>query len=248
MKPKILIGILFLVIFSTSFLVYLFVVNVVTPHFDLSTTAKQKLEIAPELQDTAFEKDSELTNIQKLQQKAMNDLETQEKDVSSAMGDDSYVPMEELTKGDDEENMAGVLDTEDISNVRAPGDERHVQQVSSSDSVLPKSDQDNKQEVSTSDSNKVNTAFIPDSNVTDPILDEKPVTLNRVVVGSYASIDQAKEAYDKMVDSDLEVAPIIKEVQGNYTLQVGAFTDKEKANKLVDTLKNKQYSAEIKPE
>ena len=247
MNPKIIVGILFLVIFSASFLVYLFVVNVVTPHFDLSTTAKQKLEIAPDLQDTSFDNDSELQKIHRLQQKAMNDLESREDNTAAAMGNDAYVPMEELTNND-EENLAGVLDTEEISNVRAPGDDRYVPPAPKKDTDLTEDTEDDN---STGLGNEeVNTAFVPDSEVKkeDPVLDEKPVTLNRVVVGSYSSIDKAKEAYDKMVDSDLEVAPIIKEVQGNYTLQVGAFTDKEKANKLVGTLKDKQYSAEIKSE
>ena len=248
MKPKLLIGILFLVIFSTSFLVYLFVVNFISPHFDLSTTAKQQLEIAPDLNDSSASRNDDLNNIKELQEKAMKDLEMEESKPSSDPEDDSYVPMDELTGGRSGENRSGVLDGDDISNVSAPGEERRVAPVSSHNSVLPKNDKAAKEGVLSTQNAEVNTAFIPDGNNEVNTLEEKPVTLNRVVVGSYSSIDQAKKAYDKMVESDLDVAPIIKEVQGSYTLQVGAFTDKDKANKLVDTLKTKQYSAEIKPE
>ena len=247
MKPKLLIGILFLVIFSTSFLVYLFVVNVIAPHFDLSTTAKQQLEIAPDLNDSSASRNDDLNSIKELQEKAMKDLEMEESKGSSDPDDDSYVPMDELTGGRSSENSSGTLDT-DLSNVSAPGEERRVTPVSSRDSVLPKNDKAAKEGVLSTQNAEVNTAFIPDGNNEANTLEEKPATLNRVVVGSYSSIDQAKKAYDKMVETDLDVAPIIKEVQGNYTLQVGAFTDKDKANKLVDTLKTKQYSAEIKPE
>src|SRR3989339_505023 len=131
MKPKLLIGILFLVIFSTSFLVYLFVVNFISPHFDLSTTAKQQLEIAPDLNDSSASRNDDLNNIKELQEKAMKDLEMEESKPSSDPEDDSYVPMDELTGGRSGENRSGVLDGDDISNVSAPGEERRVAPVSS---------------------------------------------------------------------------------------------------------------------
>ncbi|MGD9580597.1 MAG: SPOR domain-containing protein [Vampirovibrionia bacterium] len=247
MKPKLLIGILFLVIFSTSFVVYLLVVNLVAPHFDLSSTTKQTLEIAPDLKNSNLSNDESLEKIRQLQQKASKDLEMYENDASSSISGEKYVPMEEVGSNSSEENSTGTLDDGSVA-IKAPGEERRVQHPVSEELAKPNNDNRQTATLKTNDATEVNTAFVPDSNVTTSAADESSVKLNRVVVGSYSSIDQAKQVYDKMVDSDLDVAPIIKEVKGSYTLQVGAFTDKQKADKLVDTLKNKQYSAEIKQE
>jgi len=43
----------------------------------------------------------------------------------------------------------------------------------------------------------------------------------------------------------MTLAPIIKEHKGQYTLQVGAFSDKQHAQRLVNDLNNKNYSAKI---
>ncbi len=263
MNPKILIGILFLITFAVSFVIYLLVVNVITPHIDLSSTTKGSIEVAPELDDNTFVNQRKESSIKAIQEKAMNDSSTYQPDIDAMMKDpnENYVPMEELGK---EENSAGTLDD---TAVRAPGDDYSVPSTTTDDNAS-----DGHLTTATGSSSDVileNSEVIEDGpkldkiemKIPEPILNTtnaavnevapttgSPKSFSRVVVGSYGSMDEAKKEYDTMLESDLEVAPIIKEQGGKYTLQVGAFSDKQKADDLVKSLKNKNYKATIKEE
>ncbi len=56
MNPKALVVILFAVTFTISFVIYLVVVHIITPHIDLSSTAKSNIEIGPELDESMFDR------------------------------------------------------------------------------------------------------------------------------------------------------------------------------------------------
>jgi len=73
----------------------------------------------------------------------------------------------------------------------------------------------------------------------------KPITMAKVVLGSYATPMQARLISDTLIEMDLNVAPFIKEKNGRYALQVGSFSDAEKAGELVQELKSKGFDAKI---
>ncbi|MBR2526537.1 SPOR domain-containing protein [bacterium] len=67
----------------------------------------------------------------------------------------------------------------------------------------------------------------------------------RVIVGSYPTMEQAKVAQSILQESNLGVSPFIKNVSGNYTLQVGSFTSEEKAQALADELLKHNFPARV---
>ena len=71
----------------------------------------------------------------------------------------------------------------------------------------------------------------------------KPITMSKVVLGSYATPMQARLISDTLIEMDLNVAPFIKEKNGRYVLQVGSFSDPAKADGLVQELQNKGFNA-----
>lgn len=257
MNPKLLVGLLFIVTFAVSFIIYLLLVNIITPHIDLSSTTKSSIEVGPELNEDTFNKRREVTAVQELQEKAMQDSGTYETDISTMLKDSSgnYIPMDEA--GDSDENLPGVLDN-NPEKISVPGDESvRVSTTITTNSVEDSSNNTNNSNSSVSATGAVNDLgtpildnFTPDNKVNTASNNQgnSSQSVSRVVVGSYSSIDEAKKAYDNMVKTDIDVAPIIKEIDGNYTLQVGAFTDKQKAQNMADKLKDKNYSATIKSE
>lgn len=78
----------------------------------------------------------------------------------------------------------------------------------------------------------------------------KPVTPSynetyKVFVGRYSTVEQARVAQSILQDSDVGVSPFIKNVNGTYTLQVGSFTDRSKADMLLNDLLNNSFPARI---
>lgn len=71
----------------------------------------------------------------------------------------------------------------------------------------------------------------------------KPITMSKVILGSYGTPMQARLVSDTLIEMDLNVAPFIKEKNGRYVLQVGSFSDPAKADGLVQELQNKGFNA-----
>lgn len=67
----------------------------------------------------------------------------------------------------------------------------------------------------------------------------------KVVVGNYPTIEQAKVAQSILQESNLGVSPFIKNIYGNYTLQVGSFSTEEKAQALASELLKRNFPARI---
>lgn len=76
----------------------------------------------------------------------------------------------------------------------------------------------------------------------------QPAVSNRVTkvyVGYYSNIDQAKVAQGILIDSGLNITPFIKDLGGNYTLQVGSYSNKEKAIGLSNELLRNNFPARV---
>lgn len=70
-------------------------------------------------------------------------------------------------------------------------------------------------------------------------------TTYRVVVGQYASEKQAEVAKSIIQDAGAGVSPIVKNIGGVYTLQVGVFNDRQKAQNLTNNLLKSNFPARI---
>jgi len=67
----------------------------------------------------------------------------------------------------------------------------------------------------------------------------------KVVVGKYSTVEQARVAQSILQDSDVGVSSFIKTVNGTYTLQVGSFTERPKAEHLLNELLRNSFPARI---
>ena len=67
----------------------------------------------------------------------------------------------------------------------------------------------------------------------------------RVVVGYYATEKQAEVAKSIIQDAGLGVSPIVKNIGGSYTLQVGVYSTRERAQQEVNSLLKSNFPARI---
>lgn len=79
---------------------------------------------------------------------------------------------------------------------------------------------------------------------------EKPAepekTINaRVVVGSYATEKQAEVAKSIIQEAGLGITPVVKNIGGYYTLQVGSYNSKEKAQQMMNNLLKSNFPARV---
>ncbi len=67
----------------------------------------------------------------------------------------------------------------------------------------------------------------------------------RVVVGYYATEKQAEVAKSIIQDAGIGVTPIVKNLGGYYTLQVGSYSSKEKAQQAANNLLKSNFPARV---
>lgn len=70
-------------------------------------------------------------------------------------------------------------------------------------------------------------------------------TSAKVVVGSYATREQAEVVKGIIAESGLSITPFVRSIGGVYTIQVGSFSTREKAQTAVDDLIRNNYPARI---
>lgn len=76
-------------------------------------------------------------------------------------------------------------------------------------------------------------------------LPERPVTITKVYLGSYSSLEEAMSVQNKVSHEEPALEPFIKAIRDTYIVQLGSFADKEKANALIIKLREKGYSPKI---
>ncbi|MBR1754493.1 SPOR domain-containing protein [bacterium] len=70
----------------------------------------------------------------------------------------------------------------------------------------------------------------------------------KVYVGKYSNSTQAKVAKDILMDSGLDVSPFVKNVNGVYTLQIGSFAERSRAEQAAGELTRNGFPARISQE
>ena len=73
---------------------------------------------------------------------------------------------------------------------------------------------------------------------------QQPVNA-KVIVGYYATQAQAEVAKGIIQDAGLNIQPFVKSIGGAYTLQVGSFTSKEKAQSVANDLLKNNFPARV---
>lgn len=69
--------------------------------------------------------------------------------------------------------------------------------------------------------------------------------MSKVLVGRYSTVEQAKVAQGILLDSGIDVSPFIKSVGGVYTLQVGSYSNRAKADSLASELLRNNFPARV---
>ncbi len=67
----------------------------------------------------------------------------------------------------------------------------------------------------------------------------------KVIVGYYATAEQAEVAKGIILDSGINVQPFVKNIGGAYTLQVGSFSSREKAQSVANDLLKNNFPARV---
>lgn len=74
---------------------------------------------------------------------------------------------------------------------------------------------------------------------------QQPFKMAKIYVGSYSSIEQAIQAQNRLMETNLSVSPFVKEVNGMYVLQVGSYANINKAEALVRDINAAGFSATL---
>lgn len=73
-----------------------------------------------------------------------------------------------------------------------------------------------------------------------------PTPVNaKVVVGYYATAEQAQVAKGILMEAGLNINPFVKQIGGAYTIQVGSFSTREKAQSAANELLRNNFPARI---
>lgn len=67
----------------------------------------------------------------------------------------------------------------------------------------------------------------------------------KVVVGYYATKEQAEVAKGIIAESGMNISPFVRSIGGAYTIQVGSYATREKAQSVVNDLLRNNYPARI---
>ncbi len=182
-------------------------------------------------------------------------------DVDVSIGDNSEVSVEETIKGNVDgrlrliqmEDNSGVMEDETFSpeleeKVRIPQQknksimepEGEVIVLDTSKSVASSSPEN----TVTEESQTKETAMNSESPV-QPAQKIQPSTTSKVIVGYYATAEQAEVAKGIIQEAGLNVQPFVKNIGAAYTLQVGSFSSPEKAQSVANELLKNNFPARI---
>lgn len=74
---------------------------------------------------------------------------------------------------------------------------------------------------------------------------ETSVRMSKVYVGRYATLEQAKVAQEILMDAGLGITPFIRDTGNYYTLQIGSYSSRAKADSLASELQRNNFPARV---
>lgn len=142
-----------------------------------------------------------------------------------------------------EDNMPGVSKRDGEEDIKYETDDQKAEQK-----------QDKKQETKEElkeiklQTENVQTADGSSQRVKTPVQSmnsAQPFKMAKVYVGSYATIEQAIQAQNKLMETNISVSPFVKEVNGSYVLQVGSYANINKAEAVAREINAAGFSASL---
>ena len=177
-------------------------------------------------------------------------------DVDVSIGDGSDLSSETvgIDKNEVDERLK-ILQIEDKDETKNKEDEMFASELEEK-VVLPNQKQDNvKAEEAKSLSQpekeatpKRSETAAPTPRISQSLVQEtQPAVpaVSKVVVGYYSTKEQAEVAKGIIAESGLNISPFVRAIGGAYTIQVGSYTSREKAQTMVNELLRNNYPARI---
>ncbi|MCD7780849.1 MAG: SPOR domain-containing protein [Candidatus Gastranaerophilales bacterium] len=79
----------------------------------------------------------------------------------------------------------------------------------------------------------------------NPVVPKPKPLFTKVYLGSYTTIDEAMSMQSKISKEYADLNPFIKAVQDSYIVQIGSFSEEERAQELVSNLRRHGYNPKI---
>ena len=184
------------------------------------------------------------------------DVEIGGEEVSAPSDEDSDEPESDFKKAVDdrlkwiqlEDNMPGVSKrgdeekTEEVEyeSAKTPNSQEPVKQHEKEEPAGPEITLPKMAEPEYVAPQKVRT--VPPVPKPTPV---EPYKMTKVYVGSYATIEQAIQAQNHLMNASIGISPFVKEHDGVYVLQAGSFTNASKAESIANQIRQAGFSARV---
>lgn len=101
------------------------------------------------------------------------------------------------------------------------------------------------QETMTLPAKTINSKPVTTTNPTPKPVTTQATNAAKVVVGYYSTREQAEVAKGIIAESGMNISPYVKSIGGAYTIQIGSYTTREKAQSVANELLRNNYPARI---
>lgn len=101
------------------------------------------------------------------------------------------------------------------------------------------------QEAMTLPAKTINSKPVTTTNPTPKPVTTQATNTAKVVVGYYSTREQAEVAKGIIAESGLNISPYVRNIGGAYTIQVGSYATREKAQSIANELLRNNYPARI---
>lgn len=101
------------------------------------------------------------------------------------------------------------------------------------------------QEAVTLPDKTINSKPVATTNPTPKPVTTQTTNAAKVVVGYYSTREQAEVAKGIIAESGLNISPYVRNIGGAYTIQVGSYATREKAQSIANELLRNNYPARI---
>ncbi len=72
-----------------------------------------------------------------------------------------------------------------------------------------------------------------------------PPKITKVYIGKYSTIEEAMRIQRKIASEESDIVPFIKSLGSGYIVQIGSFSDSQRAAALLTRMRNKGYNAKL---
>lgn len=184
------------------------------------------------------------------------DVEIGGEEISNEVSEDPDEPQSEFKKAIDdrlkwiqlEDNMPGVskrsdeekteeveYETSSVKKKTEPEISTKSEELAGSEITLPKA----------SEPEYVNPQNVRTAPPIPKVTTVEPYKMTKVYVGSYATIEQAIQAQNHLMNTPVGISPFVKEVNGAYVLQAGSFASVTKAENVANQIRQAGFSARV---